>query len=184
LDWLFVEDPERIRTAQFVVNRRPQGQRSWGTYKLGANVLTVGLNSLSTEASGTIVEAGAGGGLIKEGTLTLSGTDTYSGGTTILGGTLKIANGGTSGSIVGKVIDNAAVVVDRSDYVIFGGVIGGTGSLTQSGSGTLDLTAANTYSGNTNLSAGTLLVDGSQGASVVTVASGATLGGTGTIGVR
>jgi hypothetical protein len=44
------------------------------------------------------------------------------------------------------------------------------------------MTAANTFSGTTSLYGGRLLVDGSLASSPITVASGATLGGTGTIG--
>jgi hypothetical protein len=51
-----------------------------GTYELGSKALTVGLNNLSTEVSGTIGDFGEGGSLIKvgTGTLTLSGINTYS----------------------------------------------------------------------------------------------------------
>ena len=63
-------------------------------------------------------------------------------------------------------------------------VFGGTpGSVIQEGSGTTILTAADTYTGPTTVSAGTLEVDGSiQPSASVTVASGATLDGTGTVG--
>ena len=55
-------------------------------------------------------------------------------------------------------------------------------SLTKSGSGTWTLSAPNTYSGTTTVSAGTLLINGAQsGTGLVTVASGATLGGSGSI---
>jgi fibronectin-binding autotransporter adhesin len=124
---------------------------------------------------GSLTNAGAG-------TLILTGTNSYSGGTTITAGTLQIGDGGTSGSIAGNVTNNAALVFNRSDSVTFGGSIGGTGSLTQNGSGSLSLTGRNTYAGNTNVNAGKLLVDGSLGAGSVNAASGATLGGTGTIG--
>ncbi len=59
-------------------------------------------------------------------------------------------------------------------------------SLTKGGNGTLQLTAANTYSGGTTVSSGTLLVNNisgsGTGAGAVTVQSGATLGGGGLIG--
>lgn len=54
-------------------------------------------------------------------------------------------------------------------------------SLTMIGEGTQVLAGANTYTGPTTVSNGTLLVDGSIGAGAVTVCSGATLGGTGTV---
>ena len=60
--------------------------------------------------------------------------------------------------------------------------IQGTGGLTKTGTGVLTLSGTNTYTGPTTVSAGTLLVNGSQPSSSVTVASGATLGGTGTTG--
>jgi autotransporter-associated beta strand protein len=53
--------------------------------------------------------------------------------------------------------------------------------LTKAGTGTLDLTAANTYVGITTINAGTLLVDGSQPANSVVVNTGGTLGGNGTV---
>ena len=113
--------------------------------------------SALTDVTGDITGAG---GLIKTGagTLTLTGTNTYAGGTTISAGTLQIGNGGTAGSIVGNVLDNSALAFDRSDNVTFGGVISGTGSLTQLGAGTLTLTGANAYTGGTTISAGTLQI--------------------------
>jgi len=72
------------------------------------------------------------------------------------------------------------------DGIISGVIANGNGtrSLTKDGAGTLALTAANTYSGSTNVTAGTLLVNGNQTAAngAVAVASGATLGGNGTLG--
>ncbi|MBV9549870.1 MAG: autotransporter domain-containing protein, partial [Alphaproteobacteria bacterium] len=98
------------------------------------------------------------------GTLILTGTDTYTGGTTISGGTLQIGSGGTVGAITGDVADNGILTFNRSDSVTFAGVISGTGSLTQAGSGTLILTGTNSYSGGTTISSGTLQL-GSGGTS-------------------
>ncbi len=65
-----------------------------------------------------------------------------------------------------------------------GMAITGTAGLTKAGGGTLRLAGANTYTGPTQISAGTLAVFGNQSAATgaVTVGSGATLGGTGTVG--
>ena len=93
---------------------------------------------------------------IGTGTTVLIADNTYSGGTTISAGTLQLGNGGTSGSITGNVIDNGALAFDRSDVVTFGGLISGTGGVQQIGTGTTVLTADNTYTGETIISAGTL----------------------------
>lgn len=65
------------------------------------------------------------------------------------------------------------------------GVLSGPGGLTKSGfpgfTGTLRLTANNTYAGPTTVNSGTLLIDGSI-ASATTVNSGGTLGGVGLVG--
>jgi fibronectin-binding autotransporter adhesin len=90
------------------------------------------------------------------GTLVLTGENTYTGGTTISAGTLRIGDGGTSGSISGNVANNGALVFNRSDTVVFNGVISGTGSLVQAGNGTTVLTGANTYTGGTSVAAGVL----------------------------
>ena len=66
----------------------------------------------------------------------------------------------------------------------FSGVIedgGSGGSLTKIGTGTLTLTGANTYIGNTNINRGVLQVDGSITSNTI-VNHGSTLAGTGTIG--
>jgi autotransporter-associated beta strand protein len=62
-----------------------------------------------------------------------------------------------------------------------GGLSGGVGgSLTKIGTGTFDLTEANTYTGNTNVNGGVLKVDGSITSNTF-VNHGGTLAGTGTV---
>lgn len=71
------------------------------------------------------------------------------------------------------------------DTLISGNVSNSTGAstVTKSGSGTLITTGALSYSGETTITAGTLLVNGTLGSSNAVVAvTGGTLGGTGTIG--
>jgi fibronectin-binding autotransporter adhesin len=95
--------------------------------------------------------------------------------------TVLDVDGGANGSIVGDVLDNAALVVDRSGTLAMTGSIVGTGSLSQVGPGTLILTGTSTYAGSTTVSAGTLEIDGVLGSTAVTVQNTATLSGQGTI---
>ena len=77
-------------------------------------------------------------------------------GTTVSAGTLQLGAGGTTGSITGNVANNGILAFNRSDSVTFGGVISGTGSVQQNGTGTTVLTGDNTYTGGTIINAGTL----------------------------
>ncbi len=92
------------------------------------------------------------------GTLTLTGNNTYTGLTTISNGTLQIGNAGTSGSVTGDILDNAALVFNRRDDITYANIISGTGSMTQLGTGTLILTGNNTYTGGTTVSSGMLQI--------------------------
>ena len=122
-----------------------------------------------------------GGGLAKlgGGILLLLRANSYSGETTISGGTLQLGNGvaGNDGSIVGNIIDNAALLYNLVGNQTYGGAISGNGSLSKLGEGTLVLTGSNTYAGGTAIDAGTLtmnngsaLLDGTS----LTVAAGGT----------
>jgi fibronectin-binding autotransporter adhesin len=90
------------------------------------------------------------------GTTILTGDNTYAGSTTIAAGTLQLGNGGATGSVAGNIVDNGILAVNRSDTVTLPGVISGSGSLQQNGPGTTTLTADNTYTGGTTITAGTL----------------------------
>ena len=64
----------------------------------------------------------------------------------------------------------------------YSGLIEGSGIFQKYGGGTFTLTGNNTYSGNTTVNSGTLLVNGFQPGSDVTVETSGTLGGVGTVG--
>ena len=110
-----------------------------------ANVFAV---SQALSGTGGLTKLGAG-------TLVLSGANNYSGGTTISAGTLQ----GDAGSLQGNVVDNAALVFNQGTNGAFVGNVSGSGTLTKLGAGVLTLSGANSYSGGTVISAGTLQGD-------------------------
>jgi autotransporter-associated beta strand protein len=122
---------------------------------------------------------GGTGALVKsgDGSLTLTGANTYTGGTTITAGRLI----GDTVSLQGDIANNATLEFVQARNGSYGGVISGTGALIKSGSGSLQLTGLNSFTGSTNVTAGTLLVTGRLAGPVV-VSSGAQVGGVGQIG--
>jgi len=109
--------------------------------------------------SGLISQASANGSLTKigAGTVILTQNETYGGTTTISNGTLQLGNGGGgSGSVAGNITDNANLSLDRSDNYSLGNSIAGTGGLNQIGADNVTLTAANTFSGTTVVTSGSL----------------------------
>jgi fibronectin-binding autotransporter adhesin len=103
------------------------------------------------------------------GTLVLAGDNTYSGLTTIKAGTLQLGNAGTAGSVAGDIANEGVLAFNRSDdNLTLGGEISGTGRVEQNGIGTTTLTGANTYTGGTEINAGTLQIgDGGSSGSIV-----------------
>lgn len=95
---------------------------------------------------------------------------------------LSVGDGGTLGSWGGTVYNRGALVFNRADNSSFDGVVEGPGTLTIQGAGTLVMTAANPYTGATRVGSGGIRIDGSATASAFTVAAGAQLGGTGSLG--
>ncbi|MCW1922485.1 autotransporter-associated beta strand repeat-containing protein [Luteolibacter arcticus] len=84
---------------------------------------------------------------------------------------------------VANVTGTAATDLTVSMILAGPGTIGGAaGGINKIGTGTMTLSATNSYNGATTVAVGTLLVNGStNAASAVSVSSGATLGGTGTV---
>ncbi|MDJ4892957.1 autotransporter outer membrane beta-barrel domain-containing protein [Salmonella enterica] len=98
---------------------------------------------------------GGTGSVVKSGdkTLTLSGTNSYTGGTTISGGTLVATNVDALGT--GDVTNNATLELNTGGD--FDNAISGSGQVVKSGDKTLTLSGANSYSGATTISGGTLI---------------------------
>lgn len=142
------------------------------------------------------------------GTLTLNNANTYTGGTTVAQGELTLSGGNnrlsTTGAVTisngatlnlggnaqtvtalngaGAIINSGGLTVNTVASSAFSGSIGGTGGFTKSGAGTMTLDGVNTYAGNTTVSTGKLIINGTNsGSGTLSIASGATLGGSGTI---
>lgn len=139
-----------------------------------ANALTIG--SVIADNTGTTALTKSG-----QGKLILTGANTFTGPTYINGrtlaagnnntpglfpaGTLQIGNGGVTGSIdtSAGVTNNANLAFNRSDAITFALPISGVGGLNVA-AGNVTLTANNSFSGATTITAGTLQV-GSGGTS-------------------
>jgi outer membrane autotransporter protein len=127
---------------------------------------------LSFNRSNAITFSGiiSGSGAVSQlgtGTTVFTSDQTYTGGTTIGAGTLQLGDGGVTGNVTSNIVNNGELHINRSDTVTLPGVISGTGSVSQIGSGTTITAADNTYTGATTISAGTLqLGDGGTTGSV------------------
>jgi autotransporter-associated beta strand protein len=101
---------------------------------------------------------------------------------------LDISGHNAPGVTIGSIEGGGFVVLGSNNLTVgsnnlsttFSGVIQDSGSLTKIGSGTLVLSGANTYTGDTNVNRGVLQVDGSITSNTF-VNHGGTLAGTGTI---
>ncbi|QQE12265.1 autotransporter-associated beta strand repeat-containing protein [Planctomycetota bacterium] len=155
----------------------------------GEHALTVGINNGSSTFDGLIQDVSEvePGRLTKTGTgtFTLTGDNTYTGGTTLSVGTIKVGHNNALGTGVLTVAgeegyNDPVLIADASDIVLgntivlndtqlgvygdnnltINGVITGIGGLEKEGSGILTLSGINTYSGSTNINAGTVVVSG------------------------
>lgn len=178
--------------------------------KSGPATLTAGANDQTSTFAGNIQDGNGHVSLVKtgNGVLTLSGSSDYTGGTVNSSGTLALAstsalgstgtvsmNGGTLQFSAGNTVDyssrllledgKTATFDTNGQNVEFANTlttgVAGTASFVKEGSGTLTLSASSTYIRATSVSTGSLYVNGSLGATPTTVASGATLGGDGSI---
>ncbi len=130
--------------------------------------------TLELNTGGDFDNAISGSGqVVKSGdkTLTLSGANSYTGGTTISGGTLVVSNVEALGS--GDVTDNATLELNTGGT--FDNVISGSGQVVKSGDEMLTLSGANSYTGGTTISGGTLVVSNVEALGSGDVTDNATL---------
>jgi len=139
--------------------------------------------TFSDSGGGILALRKAGDGLFR-----LAGENDYSGGTEVAGGTLIVETAGAFGSGAIEFTANGSarpimelaflnqytplqndmilsgsagvgINVYDDDFATLSGTISGSGSLTKDGEGTLILTGQNSYTGNTVVQAGTLVID-------------------------
>jgi autotransporter-associated beta strand protein len=131
---------------------------------------------------------------VDAGTVILTGTLTSGVVTVANGATLSDVNGGLANNTIATInglldlgssdtIDTlfGSGMVDLESHTLtvnqgsFAGVASGTGGITKTSAGTFTLSGNNTYTGTTDVDAGTVVLTGTLTSGVVTVANGATL---------
>ncbi|EBC4693277.1 autotransporter outer membrane beta-barrel domain-containing protein [Salmonella enterica] len=148
-----------------------------GTFDLTNADGSFAVNTVLENVDATLDPANATGwdgtSLIKQGagTLILNAENTYTGGTTISGGTLVATNVDALGS--GDVTDNATLELNTGGT--FDNAISGSGQVVKSGDDVLTLSGANSYSGGTLISDGTLVASNVEALGSGDVTDNATL---------
>ena len=172
-------------TANFTINSN-RGINFSGNGTINTNSSTQLNYGGQFHGSGNFTKSGSG-------TLLLSGSNTLSGTTTITGGVLSVSSsdnlgpnpgssdadniildGGTLsastsftlGNNKGITLNSASTIhVDTSSTLTYAGTISGSRGYFKTGSGTLLLSGTNTYTGTTNIDAGTVQVTGTLSSS-------------------
>jgi len=140
-------------TLQFTSNNTTDYSSVFSTaasqaYKIDTNGQNVTLATALTSSGATFTKLGTGA-------LYLTGVNTYTGGTTISAGYLEL---NTTGRITGDVVNNGQLGFNQNADIVFTGAISGTGSVVKYANNNLTLTASNSYTGTTTISAGTLQI--------------------------
>lgn len=153
-----------------------------------ANAYTFAGSALSIDAGGRFIMKGTNGQVLTVNNLVINGglVDYANGGDNFvqtLAGNITLQSGMTS-------YMGALGSAGLSETLFVNASVGGTGNLQLGGPaanngsdvGVVVFAGNNTYTGPTTVASGTLLVNGANGSSVITVVTNATLGGLGSIG--
>ncbi len=129
----------------------------------GAAVVDGTISGNATVTGGTLT-INQGGSITNN--TTLNGGTLAFGGDNVLGGTLTFLSGNFEASGGARTLSNALTIngafgVTGNENLTLTGIISGTDGVNKSGNGTLELTNTNTYTGDTVVNAGTLLLTGS-----------------------
>ena len=161
-----------LNNAWGVIARNATTEFNWngGTLRNTGSNIAVGLNTPITvgASGGTLDTVAAGNSFVLMNDITGAGTLTSTG-----GGTLTL-NPDSNATRTGTSTGSGTQTISAA--------LAGTSPVNKIGTGTTTLAGVNTYNGATTVTAGRLNVTGSAASSAFTVASGATLGGEGTVG--
>lgn len=160
-----------------------EGTLRGDTTSLRGAIVNNALLQFNQASAGTYAGVISGTGQLQKigaGVLTLTGVNTYTGMTGVSDGVLS----GNTTSLRGQIVNNAVVQFNEANSGTYAGAMSGTGTLLKAGLGSVSFSGANSYTGATQINAGTLFIEGDQEAATgaLTTASGATLGGKGIIG--
>jgi autotransporter-associated beta strand protein len=185
-------------------NQTIAGLYGSGSVTNASNTLTLNISG-TNDTFGGVIAGGGGVALIGGGTLTLGNTNSYVGGTLVSNATLALGTNNalsTNGSVTvtnsGGVLNlagfsqiitglfgngvvtnttgtNSTLTLNVSSNDAFAGTIVGSNALVVAGTGTVTLSASNSYNGGTTVSNTATLVltnNGTMGSGTATVASG------------
>lgn len=129
-------------------------------------------NNFGIAGSGTLIKGGSG-------KVTLTTINSYTGATTISEGILQLGDGTTDGSIASSnsITNDGSLVFRIIGTQTYTHAIGGAGTITKQDGGSLILSSANSYSGGTTVSGGSVTLNGpgSLGSGDFSLASGTVL---------
>ncbi|MGN6367542.1 MAG: autotransporter-associated beta strand repeat-containing protein [Phycisphaerae bacterium] len=172
---------------------------NWSSFNGGFDIT----NKAATIAIHQNISGGGSLTVDGAGTLVLTGTNTYTGGTYLNGGELSIASDASIGGTSSKITFNGGVlqingaqpnidshvvnwstfsggfdIVSAGNTFTVGSAIGGSGNFIKAGAGALVLNNANTFTGTTTISGGTLRIGNAlalQNSTVAITGAGASL---------
>lgn len=152
-------------------------------FNLDTNKISVnGLTGIDT-AGFVVTNFGPFGG---NSTIAITGAGTFTNAesASLESGTNIAFRGGSLGSVNAAIANGTTLQSDRISDDVWNGVLSGVGKVLKTNTGTLTLTGNSgaTFTGPVSVDGGKLVVNGNLTGSIVTVNTGGTLGGIGTIG--
>jgi len=150
---------------------------------------TVVLNAANNYSGRTVVNAGtlrlgSTGSIISTNMDIAGGAYDMNGKSQTMGGTLTLGTVSTSGTILSSGSASTLTVntAIQAQWGLISANLSGSAGLTVTGNQKVILSGSNSYTGTTQVTAGTLIVNGENSSSNVTISSGGGLTGTGSVG--